>query len=419
MSVATPNIWYVAHYAGGPGVGRHSRGWYLSRTWQQAGARATVIAANRHHMLDTEQPAGARNVEGVDYHFLPTSAYSNNGIIRIINMFAFVAAFWSARDELVHKYGRPDVIISSSPHPFVFPITHRLARSLGARSVFEVRDLWPASMIDIMNLSSWHPMVMLTGSIERYAYKNADAVVSLLPQTEEYMRARGLSGDRWYYVPNGIVQDEVSVRPDQSPIFDQIDAWHAEGFRVICYTGALGVPNNLDRLLDAMAVLKGREIPVRALIVGRGDAERDLRTQCTALGLDERVRFFGQVPKAVARAIQESVDIGFIALKPSPVFRFGISPNKIFDYMTSSLPVISAIDAGNDIVSEAGCGISIPSGCVENVAEAIASLAEMDASHRQKLGARGREFVSIEHNYELLAKRYLESVLPLQYDFAK
>lgn len=411
MSVAAPNIWYVAHYAGGPGIGRHSRGWYLARNWQAQGARVTVIAANRHHMLDQDQPAGFREVQGVDYHFLQTPAYRNNGLMRVVNMFAFTAAFRARQSELMRMHGRPDVIIASSPHPFCFLPTHRLARSLGAKSIFEVRDLWPASMIEILNMSPWHPMTKLIEMIERYAYANADAVVSLLPKTEGYMRSRGLTGNRWHHVPNGIVHDETSERPAGSPLFEQIDRWHTEGHAIVCYTGALGVPNNVDRLIDAMTLLKRKTAPVRALIVGRGDMEHELRARVTALGLEDHMRFFGQVPKAVARAVQQHADIGFIALKPSSVFRFGISPNKMFDYMMSSLPIASAIDAGNDIVAEVGCGVSVPQGSASDIADAIVKLASMTPAERREMGRLGRKFVEQHHDYQSLARNYLNVIL--------
>lgn len=410
MSSSSPNIWYVAHYAGGPGIGRHSRGWYLARTWQNQGARATVIAANRHHMLDASQPSGPQQVEGVAYHFLPSPSYSTNGLMRVLNMFAFTAAFRASQRRLLSLHGTPDAIIASSPHPFSFLATHRLARSLGARSILEVRDLWPASITEIMNVSPRHPMVRLTAAVERFAYAHADAVVSLLPKTEDYMRSRGLPGGRWHYVPNGIVRDERSDRPPGSPVFAQIEEWRRNDFCIVSYTGALGVPNNLDRLIDAMSILKTRNPSVRALVVGRGDVEEQLKAQVTSLGLEDRIRFFGQVPKSVARAIQEDVDIGFIGLKPSPVFRFGVSPNKLFDYMMSGLPVLSAIEAGNDIVAEAGCGISIPGAGPSDIAEALDRLANMLPAERKRIGRNGQHFVESKHDYELLGRSYLDIV---------
>lgn len=410
MTPAAKNIWYVAHYAGGPDIGRHSRGWYLARTWAEAGIRSTVILANHHHMLDGDQPAGARQVRGVDYHFLPTPAYRTNGLMRVINMFAFTAAFRARQADLIRLHGRPDAIIASSPHPFAFLATHRLARSLGARSIFEVRDLWPASITEIMKVSPRHPLVMLTAAVERHAYAKADAVVSLLPGTEDYMRARGLSGNRWHYIPNGIVRDEKTERPAASPIFDEIEAWQAQGHVVVVYAGALGVPNNVDRLLDAAALLAARKAPVRIAIIGRGDLEDELQAQVARLGLAEMVRFFGQVPRGVARAAQECADIGFIALKPSTVFRFGVSPNKIFDYMMAGLPVVAAIDAGNDIVADANCGISVREEGAEPIAAALSTLVAMTRDQRRALGESGRNYVKLHHDYASLAQSYVEII---------
>lgn len=401
------NIWYVAHYAGGPSVGRHSRGWSLAQNWQKSGARVTVILANRHHMLDGDQTAGTKTVQGVDYHFLLTPAYRNNGLMRIFNMFAFIASFRIKQRELIRLHGRPDAIIASSPHPFGFLVTHRLARSIGAKSVFEVRDLWHASIIEIMNVSPRHPLVMLIGAIERYAYAKADAVISLLPGTEDYMRARGLKGDRWHYIPNGAVLStlEGSV---QSSVLGQIEAWRRLGHIIVVYTGALGVPNNLDRLLEAMSELKGQGNSIRLAIVGRGDQENELQKQANDLQLGEVVQFFGQVSRDVARAVQEAADIGFIALKPSPVFQFGVSPNKVFDYMLAGIPIVAAIDADNDIVEQAGCGISIRQPGSGPIAAALHHLSSLSRDARVRMGRNGFDFLRKHHDYAVLAKTYMK-----------
>src|SRR3546814_20361300 len=121
------------------------------------------------------------------------------------------------------------MVSDSSPHPDAFPATHRIARHVGARSVFEVRDLWPLSLVELAGVRPSHPLVRATAWLERYAYRHADAVVSLLPETARYMQEKGLPAERWNYIPNG---GDTPARPSAAlshPTTHPPPTWKAEG----------------------------------------------------------------------------------------------------------------------------------------------------------------------------------------------
>lgn len=406
MSAKPANIWYISHYAGGPGIGRHNRGWHLCHQWQKLGLSGTVILASDHHMLDGPQQPGSRQVDGVDYAFIRSVAYKGNGLKRFLGMLSFTWSLMRLGQDLVRRHGKPDMVIGSSPHPFTFLASHYLARRYAAKSVLEVRDLWPASVVEIMGVSNWHPGVRMMNWIERFAYARADAVVSLLPKTLAYMKTRGLNEAKWHYIPNGIDVAEEIPPPTACEISRQIEAWQRDGHMVVAYTGAFGVPNRVDSLIGAMAEVRRRGLNVRALLVGRGELEEDLKALVAAQGLVDHVLFFPQISRQKVLGILSGVDVGYISLKPSSVFRFGISPNKIFDYMLASLPIVSVIDAGNDLVAEADCGISVPRGGAEQIAAAFERLADMTPDERRTLGRNGRDFAVRNHDFAHLARRY-------------
>jgi glycosyltransferase involved in cell wall biosynthesis len=104
------------------------------------------------------------------------------------------------------------------------------------------------------------------------------------------------------------------------------------------------------------------------------------------------------------------MDILYIGWRRSPLYRFGVSPNKLFDYMMAGKPIINAISAGNDLVAESGCGISIPPEDPVAIAEAIKKLIDMSPLEREEMGRRGREYVIKNHDYKVLAKRFLEAM---------
>jgi glycosyltransferase involved in cell wall biosynthesis len=406
------NIWYVAQYAGGPGIGRHYRGWHLARHWQALGARSTIFAGNQHHLLLTPQPVGPQQVEGVSYEFVKAPHHRGNGAGRVVNMAAFSANFWSKSGEYVRRYGKPDMIIASSPNPFTFLATHPVARRLGARSILEVRDLWPLSVVEVAGVCAWHPFVIALDLIERFSYRSADDVVSLLPQSLAYMQSRGARADHWHYLPNGIDPQHLSRGTAPTEVRSRIEAWHADGQLVVLYAGALGYANNVRSLLNALHVLKQKAEKICMVIVGWGEHEALLKAQVSELDLTQKVLFAGPTSREVALGIMTLVDVGYVSLLPAPVFRFGISPNKIFDYMICELPILGALESGGELIEDAGCGIVVRSVDPGAIAEGLSTFRAMQPQQRHRLGAQGRAYATEHHNYAKLAANFLSLLDP-------
>jgi glycosyltransferase involved in cell wall biosynthesis len=185
-------------------------------------------------------------------------------------------------------------------------------------------------------------------------------------------------------------------------VFSQIKD---KGQAIIGYAGTHGVANALDTFLDAAGLMKGEDV-VFAL-VGSGPDKAALQQRAMASGL-ENVRFVDPVRKEQIPALLQWFDVAYIGLQRQPLFRFGIAPNKLMDYMMAGRPVLMAIDAGNDPVSEAGCGLTVKPEDPRAVAEGIRSLLKLSEDERKAMGRRGRMFVMANHTYPVLAKRFLE-----------
>lgn len=405
-------IWYVHPYAGGPGVGRYDRPYHLCAQWNEMGHRAVVLTPSFHHLLDNDKNPGAAVINGVRYNFLYSPKYKGNGLGRLFNMFFFALQLFLKGGFLAKKYGVPDLIISSSPHPYAFIAAQMLAKRFGAHCTFEVRDLWPLSLIELAGLRKNHPLVKLTGWVESRAYRLSDSVVSLLPCTKSYMLQHGLKESRWVYIPNGVkVTDTIAPAPSSVADSDPMlvaRKWKSQGKLVIAYTGALGAPNYVESLVQAMAIQKGRGCKSAALIVGRGELQVEIEKLIKQLELEDCVALFPQIPKLAVTALLQEVDVGFISLRPEPIFRFGVSPNKLFDYMLASLPVIFAVKAGNNPVLESGCGYSVDPGSPAEISEAISNLINLGETRRLSMGELGSEWVKSNHGYSQLARNYLE-----------
>ena len=232
----------------------------------------------------------------------------------------------------------------------------------------------------------------------------------MLPRVHEHMAAHGLDLSRLVIVPNGISPDDwqaplASLRDD---VRQSIDAARAAGRVIVGYAGSMGDPNALDTLLDAAALL--REAPLHFVLVGDGHLRQHLAERVATAGL-VNVALLAPVPKADVPSLLAQLDIAYIGWQPVPIYRFGIAPNKLMDYMMAGCAVLHSVGAGNDPVAEAGCGLSVAPGDAPAVAKGLRQLAALPAIERHAMGQRGRAFVQAHHTYPVLARRFLDAVL--------
>jgi glycosyltransferase involved in cell wall biosynthesis len=108
-------------------------------------------------------------------------------------------------------------------------------------------------------------------------------------------------------------------------------------------------------------------------------------------------------------AFLATIDIAYIGWQRVPIYRFGIAPNKLMDYMMAGCVVLHSVEAGNDPVAEAGCGLTVAPESPVAVAEGVRRLMALPAGERRRMGERGRAFVQAEHAYPVLARRFLDA----------
>lgn len=412
------HIWYVHHYGGGPGLGLYDRPYQLARAWQRQGHSATIFIARFHHLLEKDvAPAPSFDLDGVRYVSLPARQYAQNGLSRMANIWDFSHNLYAAGLKWGRSLPRPDAIIASSPHPFsIFP-AHSLARRFGAKLVFEFRDIWPLSIIEILGTSRLHPFVQMCAAAERFALARSDLVASVLPCAYRYLVDRGYGAKPFVWVPNGIAQhgeahDDSFVSEAAIIAAEKTQRWHSDGVLTVIYTGSIGRPNAVDLLVQAAAHAASVDDDARCalLIVGKGDQLERLRAFVQERGLTN-VHFAGFVPKADAIRLLNHVDIAYAGLRNiESLFKYGVSPNKIADYFNAALPILLPIAPCGDPVSQSGGGIAIQAETPEAVWDALRELVVMPPQDRHALGEKGRAYMAREYDYDRIAGRYVEAI---------
>jgi glycosyltransferase involved in cell wall biosynthesis len=401
------NILLINHYAGSPKMGMEYRPYYLAKLWQQMGHEVTIIAADYSHIRSVnpviENDFVKELHEGVNFLWVKTTVYQGNGLYRVRSMFDFVIKIWR-KSKYIAKTYQPQVVIASSTYPSDNYVAHRIAKMSGAKYIYEVHDLWPLSPMELGGMSKFHPFIMAMQNAENFAYKYAHQVVSMLPATQEHMVAHGLDLKKWHYIPNGFVEEEWQ---NPKPLTTELDAFFRElrlkYTKVVGYTGTFGLANALEALIEVAAL-----VPQTAIVlVGKGPEKEALLEKVARLSLNN-VFILDSVSKSLIPALLSHFDILYIGLQSQPLFRFGISPNKLIDYMRAGKPIIHAIDAGNDMVKTLNCGISIAPEQPQLLAQAIGNLSLKSEAELIEMGSRGREYVIQNHDYKVLAERFLE-----------
>ncbi len=396
-------IWIINHYAGSRLHGMEYRHYYLAQQFRRMGLRPIIICAAFHHLLTRLPEERAAEVDGVPYVWITTCRYEKNDLRRVLNMVEFSTCL-AVRS--LRELPRPDVVLASSPHPLAAVNGYRLARKHGAQFLFEVRDLWPLTILEVGGHSPRHPLVRVMAWAERLGYERCDYTVSLLGGAKDYMVAHGLNESKFVYIPNGIDPEvqQKNVEPLPAEHSRIIHDLKQQDKFIVLYSGSHGMVNALDNVVEAARLLTEKS-KVHFLLVGQGPEKESLQKRALQTGLPN-ITFFSPVARSQMAALTQAADLGYLGLQRKDVFRYGVSPNKLFEYMSAGLPVLFAIDTIYDEVAEAQCGFSIPAEDPQALADTLRRAVQMPRGQLREMGERGRQYVQRAHTYEVLASQY-------------
>ena len=405
------NILLINHYAGSPEMGMEFRPYYFAEEWMKLGHRVDIIAADYSHLRiknpEVTQDFQTEEIDGIRYHWLKAGHYEGNGTARALSMFRFVGKLWRHAGRIVKKY-RPDVVITSSTYPLDTYAGQRIARKSGARLIHEVHDMWPATLTELGGMSRYHPFVVLMQEAENSAYRHSDRIVSLPPLAKEYMVKHGMRPDKFAAIPNGIVREDWE-NPDPLPDEhrEALEKLRAEGKFIVGYFGGHALSNSLDVLLACAERLKDN--PKFAFVLAGDGVEKPKLIETAKRERLENVWFLDSVAKIQVPDLLTYFDCIFISTKDSPLYRYGINMNKMFDAMMGGKPIILSVTTKRTPVEEYQCGYVTKAGEIDKIVKSIMDLACMEPECRRKMGEQGKKAIEENFTYRKLARK-LEKV---------
>jgi glycosyltransferase involved in cell wall biosynthesis len=382
--------------------GAGERYFYFSRMFALKNITTTIISASFNHLFlkypKTTSLFTTEKIEGGQFIWLKVRRYNANSLLgRVFNLFEFTLKLFLLPKRILK--GTDLIIVSSmSIFPVVFAVFAK--RIYKIPFILEIRDIWPLTPIQMGGYSPKHPYMRLIGLVAKIGYKESSRIISVLPNFGEYLKEYLNISREVVWIPNGI--DAISNLQIKKRI-------NKRSFDVM-YTGALGEANALEYLIEAAKMIDESD-NVIITIVGNGPSKDKLMEESKNLSF---VRFLNKVPKNKVKELLSNADCCYLGWRSLDLYKYGISPNKLNDYMGAGKPIISSSPCYSDPVIVANCGLHVEAENSKEIFNAIMKMKNFDPQERERLGLNGFNYLKCNNSYEVLSKRFMDVIFTLK-----
>ncbi len=400
------NIWIFNQTAGTPDSGWGERHYFLSKYWAKKGYETTIFSGSYNHLFTTQPTISDSTFtkevvdKGITFCWVKIKKYNPNSVFKLWSMIVFA---WKLLFIPSKEYSKPNTIIISSMPLFSVIPAYILAKKHKAKLIFEVRDLWPQTPIYLKGYSKFHPVVVIMALIEKFGYKKADAIVSVLPNAYHYINNITKKPSKFNYMPNGI--DKELVGKDKLSV-ETISQLPKNKF-VVGYTGTIGLANAMEFFIETAKLMKENN-EIHFVIVGDGYLKSKFIEQTKSL---KNITFIDKIKKSQVQTMLTYFDICYVGRYDSPLYKHGVSYNKYFDYMLAKKPILESSNLIKDPVELSNCGIIVKPENAECIKNGILKFKSLPLNELEKFGKKGYDYVLKYHNFDYLSNIYLKLIL--------
>ncbi len=344
-----------------------------AREWIKRGHKVTVItcAPNfpegkvfvgyRNHWLKKEL------IDGIEVWRVKTFISANQGFLsRTIDYVSFMLS--SLLFGVFCK--NLDVVLGTSPQFFTVISAWALSKLKRVPFIFELRDLWPASItaVDAMKKGK---IIYFLEKVEMFLYHQATAIITVTNSFKKELKKRGIPGDKIYVVVNGV--DLSMYDGSQKKEVALVERYELHDKFVAGYIGTHGLAHALDKVVEAACLLEKYD-DIRIVFVGGGADRKRIESLVKAKDL-RNVVMIPRQPKEMMPAMLGLCDVSLVHLRNTPLFK-KVIPSKIFESMGMGIPIIISAPSGEatDIIKDGGLGLVV---APENPIELAAAIKSM------------------------------------------
>ncbi|MGC4377994.1 glycosyltransferase family 4 protein [Fictibacillus sp. Mic-4] len=396
-------IWILNHVALKPtdtGITRHyDLAHELVKKGHQIRIFASSFLAYQFKWRNEEKKNYSENVNGVQFEWMWTLPYKGNGIKRVLNMISY---FFMTLYRGMKVKEAPDVIVGSSVHLFACLAAYFLSKWKKAVYVVEIRDLWPRTLVDLGSMSKRHPAVLMFGAIEKFVYKRAERIIVTLPGAIDYISQFGVDKNIIHFVPNGIKLERILEKHREPSLRGELDEIKRKHGKIAMYIGAHGIANSLETAVNSAKWTDPEEVAY--VFIGDGPDKPNLMRLAENV---PNVYFFGGIPKHEVMATLNLADVLIVSMLNTPLYKYGISLNKLNDYLLIGKPILFAGNVANNIVENAGAGLTVVPEDERAFAEGLKKLLQLSNDEKLKIASNSFRYVTDHHDMKKLAERFL------------
>lgn len=411
------NIWIWNHYATNMLKDKAGRHYWLAENLIINGYNPTIFCASTLHNsdenIDTEGNIFIKKEsKNIPFVIVKTPQYSGNGKKRIINMFSFYKNLFPTAKRYANKYGKPDVILASSVHPLTLVAGIKIAKKLGVPCICEVRDLWPESIVAYGSLKRNSVIAKILYLGEKWIYKNADKLIFTMAGGKDYIYERKwdkfnggpIDIGKVHSINNGVDLNVFNYNK-QNCQYDDEDLNNPEIFKIV-YTGSIRLVNKVEMLVDVAKRLRDKKIKI--LIWGSGDQLKIIQQRITKEQLNNII-LKGKVDKKYIPNILSKSNLNIILGGSNDIFRFGLSPNKLFEYFAAGKPILQTFKANYSLVKINKAGLELNDNDPIAISEAIEYFLKLSQEEYIKY-CENALAASKEYSYEKLTSRLVNVI---------
>ena len=399
-------IWIINQYSNSPDMPGHTRQYEIAKYLVNKKNDVRIYSSDFNLSLRKFLKLGFFNfskseyINKVKFIWLKVIPYSKNNFLRYVNIISF-ALYVSLRlfFDLLKGYlkkNRPDILLASSPQlPAAF-LSLLIAKIFKIKFILEIRDLWPQVLIEFNNYKETHFIIRILRSMEEFLYKNSDKCIVLSEGSVDYLRKKG--GKNIFWLPNG--PDLTCFKKVSLPIekngFDEKRTFN------IYYTGAHGKLNDLGNVLKAAKLLN--DFPINFYFVGDGVEKTKLMNMSKG---QRNIYFLNSVPKIKIPKILSKSDAILISLGKVKLFKYGVSPNKLYDAYAIGRPVISTVSGKvNDEISKFKLGVTAPPDDPISLANSIKKLFFTSREERISMANNARKLAETIYSRKIISEKF-------------
>lgn len=402
-------VWYVSKYVTPPSPGASGgRGYMLMRELARMGNCCVIITSDSNRFGDmpsVETPFLTQSTDGLLIFWLRTFKYSAaKSLGRILSWLDFE---WRLLRLPLKLAPRPNVVIVSSLSLLTVLNGLRLARKFRCRLVFEVRDIWPLTIVEEGGYSPSNPFVIMLAAIERVGYRRADAIVGTMPNLAAHVRSVTSTSAPVHCIPMGVEPSSMEAKADHTAA-QLHQRYGAPGKIIVAHVGSIGISNALEPFFECIALLQDDE-RFRFLVVGDGDLRASYQAR---FGTLRNLIFVPKVAKADVPSVLAMCDVLYFSTHNSKVWDYGQSLNKVVDYMAAGKIIVGSFSGYPSMIDEAGCGFFVPAGDAQMLRLKLDQIANLSPNERHDLGEKGRRWIIENRSYTVLASLYQNILFP-------